>query len=303
MVKSSAGLVSGSLTESDIESGEWSANVYYVDGTNGSDAGTHDGKSWGQAFATIGRAVTAATSGDQIRIAPGAYAENVTIPHSKANLHFLGVGNRRRCSIAPATGTGLLCRANGVTLQNVNCAALGTGVACIVTGDRFTAIGCKFENDDGTGACLTIGPGTNANKVAGLDGGGADALFDDCEFAWAATGVILQGTDYGAATEDVFRRCRFHNLATAHITENVGSGGSAAVTFANAKIEDCTFEKDEAGNAPTKFISLNANNGNTGLVTKCVFPVASNGGKVLVGTGANVVQCYFTGGPNTAAPT
>lgn len=302
MAKRNAGLISGSLTESDIEAGEWSANVWYVDGTNGSDASTHDGASWGQAFATIGAAVTAATSGDQIRIAPGAYAENVVIPHSKSNLHFLGVGNRRRCSIEPATGTGLLCRANGVTLENVNCAALGTDVALIVTGDRFTARGCKFENDDGTGACLTIGPGTNANKVAGLDGSGSDCLFEDCEFCWAATGIILQGTDYGAATEDYFRDCRFHNLATAHITEAVGSGGSAAVTYANLNVQDCVFENDEAGAAPTKFLSLNADNGNTGIVSGCRFPTAINGGKNLVSTACKFVGNYMTDGLSAAQP-
>ena len=268
--------------------------------TNGVD--TNDGLSWDTAKLTVQGAVNAASSLDNIYIGPGAYDENVTIPHSKAAITLTGAGPRGSVAISPSTGTGLLCRANDVTLTNVGCAALGTDVAAIVTGDRFRAYGCKFENDDGTGACLTIGPGTDANHTAHLDGSGSDAIFRDCEFAWAAKGVILQGTDYGAATEDAFYDCRFHNLATDHITEAVGSGGTAAVTFATLLVKGCTFQADETGTMPTKFISLNADNGNTGQVTGCSFPVAIDSGKNLVSTKCLWVGNYHTGGLSTAQP-
>ena len=268
--------------------------------TNGVD--TNDGLSWDTAKLTVQGAVDAASSLDNIYIGPGSYDENVTIPHSKPAITLTGAGPRGSVAIAPATGTGLLCRANDVTLTNVGLAALGTDVALILTGDRFRAYRCKLENDDGTGACLTIGPGTDANHTAHLDGSGSDALFYDCEFAWAATGVTLQGTDYGAATENVFRKCRFHNLGTAHITEHVGSGGSAAVTFATLLVERCVFQADEAGTIPTKFISLNASNSNTGQVTQCSFPVAIDSGKNLVSTKLLWVGNYHTGGLSAAQP-
>lgn len=292
--------ISRTLFPTDLISEQFAGETWYVNAASVTQA--RDGLAFDSAFSSIQAAVDAAAAGDRIIIAPGAYNENVVIAHSKSGLSLIGVGNRRRCSIEPTTGTGLLCRANGVTLTNVNCAALGTDVALIVTGDRFTATGCKFENDDGTGACLTIGPGTDANHTAGLDGSGSDALFDDCEFGWAATGVILQGTDYGAATENVFRKCRFHNLSAAAIEEATGSGGSAGVHYANLKVEDCVFENDEAGAAPTKYVSLNDDNANSGIIARCSFPVAINSGKNLASTKCIFVGCFFTGGVNAAQP-
>src|SRR3990167_7401229 len=49
--------------------------IWYVDGTNGSDGNLGDGPNDGEAFATIGAAITAAVAnrGDTVVIYPGTY--------------------------------------------------------------------------------------------------------------------------------------------------------------------------------------------------------------------------------------
>ena len=59
-------------------------DVYYVDGTDGSDA--HVGTSWGTAFKTIAAAVAACAAGDTIYI-KGSFSEAVTC--SKAGVRFI----------------------------------------------------------------------------------------------------------------------------------------------------------------------------------------------------------------------
>jgi hypothetical protein len=144
--------------------------------------------------------------------------------------------------------------------------------------------------------------GTVAQHAAHTKGNGADCLFESCEFAWAASGVELVCTDYGSVTELQIVNCWFHDLDTKHIYETVGSGGSAAVMYKTLLLQGNVHMKDEAGTAPTDYVLLNGNNGNTGLMTGCVFPQALAGGKVLVSTALVVAGCFFTGGISTAQP-
>lgn len=278
-------------------------NVWFVNGATGNN--TSGIGSSALPYQTISKALTVAASGDVISVAPGSYNETLTIPRSFGDgLTIIGQGNQGSIGLAPTTTNAgaVINDADDVTFINVGMAANGTGSALINTGARMRAFSCKLENDDGTGLCAQMTLGTVAQRDAHTKGGGADCLFSACEFAWAASGVKVTGTDYGALTELRIQGCRFHDLATSHILESVGSGGSAAVTYASLEIVGNTFGPDEAGAMPTKFILLNANNANSGLVTGNSFPTALNSTLNLVSTKLFWVGNFHPAGLSTAQP-
>lgn len=275
----------------------------FVDSTNGSNG--NRGISSAKAYSTIQKAVDNATRGTVIIVAPGQYDETVTISRTSAhaNLTIMGMGGRGAAFIEPSTedAAGMVVHADDVTLINLGVAAEDetSAVALTVTGARFRATGCKIE---GGAKQLVIGPGTVAQEAAGTHGDAGDALFQDCEFCWGTDGIHLTCTDYGAVTQCRIERCRFHNISGKHITETVGSGGAAAVTFQNVTIDECTFDDLDDGTAPTNYIDLNGDNANTGVVSRSVFPTAINSGKNLVSTAMHWVSNYHTGGISTGQP-
>lgn len=245
-------------------------------------------------------AINRAQVGEVLYLGPGDYEEAITIPATKDNLTIVGLGGRGAVSIvAPDDGVALTNHGRDVTLVNVGLEGEGTGGGLINTGRRFRAIGCKIEG--GTDA-LVQGPGTVALINNGTKDKGDDCLFEDCEFAYATNGVVLLCSDYGACGQNRFRGCTFHNLATAHVAERVGSGGSAAVGYRDIEFTDCVFMGDEAGAMPTKFFDLNDNNANTGQVSHCVFPTALNSGLSLVSTKMLWVANYHPAGLSTGQP-
>jgi len=263
-----------------------------------------DGQSAQTPKATWQAAINAASAGDIIYGAPGQYDEPAvpTVPFGK-NLTLVGLGPRGSVYIEPSNEDqgGMVVNANDCALYNVGVAGEDTtsAVALTVTGARFRAYASKFE---GGATQVLIGPGTDANVTAALTGNGADALFDDCEIAWGTKGIVLTGTDYGGCTQTYIRNCRFHDLTAESIGELVGSGGSAAVTFFGLNVQGCVFEPSEDGSIPTKYISLNADNANSGIVTGCQFPVALNSGKNLVSTAVIWTGNFHPAGLSTTQP-
>lgn len=271
----------------------------------GSDA--QNGLSAEGAFATIQHAIDASSYGDVILIGPGSYDEALTIDRpsiGSAGLFILGLGGPGAVGVAPTAvnATALTNHADDVTVVNVGLAGVGTGHGLTNTGSRLRTSGCKLENDDGTGICAQMTMGTVAQIAAHTRGKGADCKLMDGEFAWAASGVLLTCTDYGAVTELQVQGNWFHDLDTKHIYESVGAGGSAAVTYASLKLLGNVHQNDEAGTQPTDYVLLNANNANSGIMAGCVFPQAANGGKVLLSTKLISVGNFFTGGISTGQP-
>lgn len=248
-------------------------------------------------YSDLQAAVTAADPGDTILVDPASYEGQVIIPRTKNNLVIVGMGGRGSVALeADETTSTLINHADDVTIVNIGAAGDGSGGGLRNMGSRFRAFGCKFEG--GTiAAKLTLG--TAAEVGDDDEGNGADVLFDDCEFAWATHGVSLVASDYGAITQAFFSRCRFHNLDTDSFNE---SGGSAGVRFRNLHVADCIFDTLEDGTVPTKWFSLNADNGNTGIVTRCSFPTAINSGKNLVSTKLLWIGNFHTGGIAGAQP-
>ena len=233
------------------------------------------------------------------------YDETVTIPRSKeGNFAIVGMGGRGAAFIEPSTEDtgGMIVHADDVTIINLGIAAEDDTVgnyALTGTGSRFRAYGCKIEGGERQ---VSWGPGTVAQEAAGTHGNSGDILFEDCEFCWGTNGIVLVCTDYGAVTQFKVRKSHFHNISGKHVTEEVGSGGSAAVTFQNVVLDENTHDDLDVGTAPTNYIDLNGDNANTGVVSRCVFPTAINSGLNLVSTAMHWVCNYHTGGISTGQP-
>jgi hypothetical protein len=249
---------------------------------------------------TLQRAISSVPSGTTLFLAPGDYEENVVIPGTKDNLTLVGMGGRGAVSIVAGTnGVALTNHGRDVTLVNIGMEGDGTGGGLVNTGRRFRAVACKIE---GGADALIMGPGTVAQIDASSADKGDDGLFEDCEFAYATNGVVLRCSDYGASGQNRFRRCTFHNIATAHVTERVGTGGSAPVGYRDIELTECVFLAAEDGTLPTKFLDLNDDNANTGQVARCVFPVALNSGKSLVSTKVLWVANHHPAGLSNGQP-
>jgi hypothetical protein len=279
---------------------------WYVNGTSGSDT-ANNGTSAGTAFKTIQKAVNSYHAGDTITVSPGSYNETVTIARpsgGEAVLTIIGYGPAGSIAIAPSTtdAGALINHADDVTIINVGLAANGTGTSLVNTGARLRLYDSKLENDDGTGYCAQFTLGTIAQRTAHTRGGGADCRIQGCELAWAANGILVTCTDYGAVTELAIVDNYFHDLDTKHISESTGSGGAAGVMFNSLLISGNTFSRDEAGTEPTDYIILNGANTNTGLVTQNSFSTALAGGKNLVSTALIWSGNLMTGGISTGQP-
>ena len=152
--------------------------------------------------------------------------------------------------------------------------------------------------------CAKFTLGTPTEVTAGTYSDGSDTLCDNVEFSWATDGVDLVGvTDAGVGdfgtTQNYFRRCTFHNLSNAAFKET--PLGEAAQSFRDLEISDCIFKRVEAGTEPTAYVLLNGDNANSGIVTRCSFPTAIDGGKNLVSTKVIWTSNYHIGGVSTTA--
>lgn len=228
--------------------------------------------------ATIQRAIDRASPGDVILVKPGEYAENLVIPSTKERIAILGAGGRGAVANAPDAGSPLIVHADDVTIQNLGQEAPAAGTAAQIHGRRFRSRRCKYE---GGSIALTIGPGTVIDIDAGTTNNGSDALFEDDEFAWSAEGVRLVGSDYGAATQIRLLRCLFHNLTAACLSEAHVAGGANFDHYRDLDVRDCRFQRQEDGTAPAKFIDLNDDNANTGVIAGCDIEHATNAVAVL----------------------
>lgn len=191
--------------------------IWYVDTTNGSDGNQGDGPNAGEAFATIGAAITAsvATRGDTIVIAAGTYTIT-TVLAPKAFTTF-------RAAIINPQAPSVSIRGNLTNLVTVD-----------VDGVRF--IGVEFRATGTTNRDLIALSTTTA-----ITGG---VTFEDCVFHGAdQTGPLTNGVAglrigaTNAVNGLVVRRCLFRDLGKTDI--DIGVAGAAY-----AKIEDNTFAID-----------------------------------------------------------
>jgi len=214
-----------------------------------------------------------AEPGDIAFLGPQAYEEgNLVIPATLTNFTLIGAGSRGACFIEPSVAgdEGLQILADDVTLINVGIADGGSGDYGLSVGsqtvspDRFRAYGCKFEG----------------SAIAARLYGAGDILLDDCEFAWANVGLQMRANDIGFNTQICVKNSRFHNNATACISQN-----AASQVVNNLQLWNNLFDQLEDGTEPTDFILL-TDNGNTGIIAGNQFAIATNTtAKLTIGTG------------------
>jgi hypothetical protein len=220
---------------------------------------------WGNAKATIQAAVAAASAGDVVCIAPGAYDETVVVNKS---LTLIGVGPLGSVFIEPSTAEaeGMQVTADDVTLVNVGVAGDDDGdyALNLHAVSRFRAYGCKFE---GTTGVVVLVDGTATDQTA-------DALFQDCEFARGGSGVLFDDSAFGYPTQIRLVKCWFHNLTA------VGIGLAAGGGVVNLEVVDSIFDNAEDGTAPTDYIKVDRD-GDTGIISGCRFATATNEADVL----------------------
>lgn len=256
-------------------------NTYFV-GTNC--------PSFVQEKATIALALAAMVPGDVLYLGPQRHQEgNLSIPEALTNITIIGAGNRGACFIEPSTAgdEGLEILGDDVTLINVGVADGGSGDYGLSVGstsvspDRFRAFGCKFEGS-------AIG--------ARLYGAG-DVLLTDCEFAWANVGLQLRANSNGLVTQAFIQASRFHNNATACLSQSANQG-----EVANLQLWNNIFDQLEDGTEPTDFILLQ-NNGNFGVIAGNQFAIATNlAAKLTIGTGLMWAPNGTEAGFSTARP-
>lgn len=242
--------------------------------------------------------VDSAQPGDVVYVQPGEYDEAVTVPRAKSNLTIVGLGGRGAAFVAPSTANAdaLTILADDVTVVNLGCDGDGTGSGVVNYGRRTRMHGCKVEGG-ANGLKATLG--TVAQIAAGTHGKGDDCWYVDCEFAWNTNGVLIAASDYGAVTQLRFRECVFHDNSAADFEE---SGASADIRFRDLDVHGCAFRRQEDGTEPAKHLSLDDDNGNTGVVSGCYFPTALDGGRNLVSTGLVWAGNLHTGGVSNGQP-
>ena len=294
--------------------------ILYVDVDNAS--GTEDGTSWATAYTTIGAAMTASNSGDQIWVAEGTYAELVTM---KANVDlyggFSGPGatfadrdpatyptvidgdNVRQCAVGAENA-----RLDGFTLYDGNSASNGGGMRNINVSN--TIANCVF---------LSCHSATWGGAVT--TGGAGPVVFEDCRFEGNSSTTLGGGAVFHGAGEATFRRCVFSGNTAIGLgggvqlgstpdsrgvfedcafigNEVTGTGGAIVVsTFGEAELVRCLFVKniaDEDGGGVYSYAPL--------TVEACEFSrnEANEGGGIYQHAGTlSVTDSRFSG--NNAA--
>ncbi len=220
-------------------------------------------------IAELRTAIDNAQAGDKIFLRPGQYDPGATaLVVDVANVTLIGQGGRGAAYIEADTAgmEGLQVTADDVTLINLGVAGQATSSYALNlnAAARFRAFGCKFEGPTGT-VVLIDGTATDQS---------ADALFEDCEFAWGGSGVLFDDSAYGYPTQMRIRRCWFHNLTA------VGVGLAAAGGVSNLELTDCVFDNAENGTAPTNYIKVDRA-GDSGIVSGCRFATATAAAAVL----------------------
>ncbi len=249
------------------------ARTLYVT-TDGDDA--NSGESWAQAKRTVGAAVSAAVSGDEIWVARGVYQENLILkggiklyggfvgtettlderppfprPEPDPNETVLDGGQIDRVITVFDTETAAVL-IDGFTIRNGSQADYGGGVYCVSAPlhiQNCTVTGCVALIRGG-GICFGAGSHirnciityNEALGGGGLCGGGEQevTLIEDCFIAYNRAGTG-GGFDFqGGRTE--MRRCSFEgNVATYE-----GGGGVVSMTCV-LRLLECSFIENVAG--------------------------------------------------------
>ncbi len=176
-------------------------------------------------FFTLGEAIEAVpdyNNGCSIRLSEGVYREKVSIPWTKRNVHFYGVGNavvswddyaQKKNALGHNIGTSgsatIYFGADGWTVENITfentAGRVGQAVAVQTLGTNLHFVNCRFLGNQDT---LYLRGAGNSNEHIG---GVRWTYFDNC---------YIEGTTdfiFGASAA-IFRNCEIRSLSDSYVT-------------------------------------------------------------------------------------
>lgn len=116
---------------------------FFVNGASGNDA--RGGLSWRQPLATLAKAFALALPGDVIYVAPGTYAENVTVTTDFLTVIGAAPSGYGRPDWVPAAGSALVVQAQGFAAQNIRFSNGDDTDVVAQHGNGFRYDSCVFD--------------------------------------------------------------------------------------------------------------------------------------------------------------
>jgi hypothetical protein len=166
-------------------------------------------------FSSIQAAVTAAASGDTVRIAAGVYLENITVPAAKDGLKITGAG--RFATLvdpdAPNAGSALVIQSNGVKVSNIGIRN-GQLSGIDATANNTVVQGVRIVGLRGSGVGIsTVGTGNQVilSEVRGCTTGGILMSGDN---AVARSNTVVQVSDFGIIVQGNGALAQFNKVVS-----------------------------------------------------------------------------------------
>jgi hypothetical protein len=222
-------------------------NYWFVDGDASGEGG---GRSWQDPKSTIAQAISAASAGDVIYIAPleisagdtdpSSYEENLTIPPAKSSLSLIGVSRGRTQGGLPQLKDGatttqeiLRIRSSGCLVKNLGFNGAGNTAGAILLDESasgYTAfgtsiLGCHFKNAKGT---TSTDSRTGGAIMWTANGGAWQTLIAGNNFYKCVADVVLKGTSSSRPQDVVIENNVFSGPA-ASVDCNLYLGGGSGI--------------------------------------------------------------------------
>ena len=294
-------------------------NSWYVDSVNG-NCSTGNG-SPGNPFCTMSQALAVATAGDTLVVAPGSYADSLTLWF---DLHFVASGGSGATFWQPFGGAPLraLDVRGGVTADltgfTIRSASSPIGGALVMSQSSVTIADCVFDANAATnggsatgGAIYSQDSTLTLERVAftgnsGEASGGAihfsggSLTATDCTFtanaAGRGAGLYTAGTASATLT-----RCTIENHGPTNTVTGAGiyAGGSSLV------LDQCTLRNNGVMlNAFSYGGGLYVESGMAATATRTLFDgnSASLGGGLFAESPITLTDCEFAGNRAIANP-
>ena len=266
--------------------------VYFVDGTNGSDA--NGGGTPQTAYKTLDRAYNATFGGKNeiIFVLGGASSVNFSssiasggsgLVWSKSYTHLVGLGSfpasGQRAHISNGAATNLYTplislTGNGCVFQNVELFNGGsnatTAAVCLaITGSNNAFINCQISGGGNTTSATNA-----AMRSLTIAGPGGENYFQHCYIGLTTIARNTTSSEMelkGATVRNVFEGCTFASY-TSSSTTNLISIGAAGIDR-SVVFKDCIFLNPgtaSGGSIMAQALTINANPGGVVMVHNCL---------------------------------
>jgi hypothetical protein len=210
----------------------------YVNGATGNDS--NNCKSSQHACKTIGHAISLASSGDTVKVAPSTYTENLTIGIS---LNILGADARttivdgNQAKTVFTISKGVVVSFSGLTIENGN--AAGGYVGGIENEGTLTVNNCTITGNDGSGGYvggIYNYAGTTTISNSTITGNSATSAYVGGIFNFGGTVQVTNSTITGNSATDGYVGGIFSDGGTTTISSSTitgNSGGNSGGVYAD----------------------------------------------------------------------